>query len=63
MIAGHYKLKQLLAEGKLIIKPISHHTVREAGLDLRLGDQYTLLTSPPLQKTANPQIYIPPFTS
>lgn len=36
MILGHDSIKKYMAEGKLVLKPVSEDSIREAGLDLRL---------------------------
>jgi len=36
MILGHCSLKKYIADGKLILKPVSEDSIREAGIDLRL---------------------------
>jgi dCTP deaminase len=45
MIAGDLKIKELLKKKMLVIKPIANDTVRENGVDLRIGNEILKLIS------------------
>ena len=47
MILSDRDIRGLLALGELAVEPLSHDTIRENGLDLRLGRGYCLLRETP----------------
>ena len=39
---GYLEIKRLIEEGRLVVEPLREDTVRENGLDLRLGCEYAI---------------------
>lgn len=53
MILGNKDIKEYLDSGKLVISPLSEDTIRENGVDLRIGDEIMRFIQPSVEVDVN----------